>query len=137
MQYKGYKAKIDFDEDDNMLRGEVIGLRDFIIFEGKSIDEIQKSFHTAVDDYLEYCKSRGEKPDKPYSGNFLVRVGQSLHCQISCQAQREGKSLNAWICGKLANALEVALIDGGSNGAPTRAVRAPIPVAPRTHTHQN
>jgi predicted HicB family RNase H-like nuclease len=106
MEYRGYTAKIEFDEEDDTLRGEVIGLRDFIVFEGKSVAEIRKSFRVAVDDYLEYCKSRGEEPDKPYSGNFPVRMGSDLHRKISCQAQKEGKSLNAWVETKLSDALE-------------------------------
>ncbi|HEV3449238.1 MAG TPA: type II toxin-antitoxin system HicB family antitoxin [Gemmataceae bacterium] len=105
MRYKGYTAKIEFDEEDNVIRGEVIGLRDMVIFEVKSVSEIRKAFHTVVDDYLKYCQTRGEEPEKPYSGNFMVRVTKSLHSKISCLAQKEGKSLNAWVEATLSSAV--------------------------------
>lgn len=106
MQYKGYTAKIEWDEDDEILHGKVIGLRDFIIFEGESKAEICRLFHEAVDEYLEDCRSRGKEPDKPYSGNIHVRLGPALHRQAALQADREGKSLNTWIQDTLASALK-------------------------------
>jgi len=32
-----------------------------------------------LDHYLEVCEARGEEPDRPYSGNFLLRMGPGLH----------------------------------------------------------
>ena len=43
MEYKGYFAKVVFDEDANIFHGEVINLRDVITFEGKTVDELRKS----------------------------------------------------------------------------------------------
>jgi predicted HicB family RNase H-like nuclease len=102
MKYKKYTAKIELDEEDNILHGQVIGLRDYIVFEGKTVQELRKSFHAAVDGYLAYCKSRGEDPEKPYSGNIALRIDPNLHWAISAKASEEGKSLNAWIEEKLA-----------------------------------
>jgi predicted HicB family RNase H-like nuclease len=55
MEYKGYSAKVVFDEDANILHGEVINLRDVITFEGETADELEQAFHDSVDDYLEFC----------------------------------------------------------------------------------
>jgi len=106
MHYKGYTAKIEFDNDREAFYGEVIGLRDAIMFEGNSVKELKNSFHTAVNDYLGFCKSRGQEPEKPYSGKFLVRVSPALHRKLSLRAQKEGKSVNAWVEGSLAKAIE-------------------------------
>jgi len=38
-----------------------------------------------------------EKPDKPFSGKFIVRVSPSFHHQIYLKAVQSGKSLNKWI----------------------------------------
>ena len=75
MEYKGYFARVEFDDEANIFHGEVINLRDVISFEGESVDELRKAFIDSVEDYLEFCAERGEDPEKPYSGKFLVRVG--------------------------------------------------------------
>ena len=43
MEYKGYFAKVEFDDDDNIFHGEVINLRDVITFEGETVKELKRS----------------------------------------------------------------------------------------------
>jgi predicted HicB family RNase H-like nuclease len=97
MEYKGYFATVEFDDEANIFHGEVINLRDVITFEGESVDELRRAFTDSVDDYLDFCVERGEDPEKPYSGKFLVRVGPELHKTLVIQARRNGKSLNTWV----------------------------------------
>jgi predicted HicB family RNase H-like nuclease len=65
MQYKGYSGKIENDDDAEIFHGEVIGLRDVITFQGKTVDEIKQAFRESVDDYLEFCVQLGQAPEKP------------------------------------------------------------------------
>jgi len=67
MKYKNYEAFVTYDEDARIFHGEVLHLRDVITFQGESVNELEQAFHDSVDDYLEFCKERGEKPEKPYS----------------------------------------------------------------------
>jgi predicted HicB family RNase H-like nuclease len=97
MEYKGYIAKVDFDPDANLLHGEVAGIRDVVTFQGRSVAEIEKAFKDSVDDYLIFCRKRGEQPDKPCSGKFLVRLAPDLHRKVNMLASASGKSLNAWV----------------------------------------
>ena len=97
MEHKGYFAKVEFDDEANIFHGEIINLRDVITFEGKSVDDLRKAFNESVEDYLEFCAERGEDPEKPYSGKFLVRVGPELHKTLVIQARKNGKSLNTWV----------------------------------------
>lgn len=97
MEYKGYFARVEFDDEANIFHGEVINLRDVITFEGQSVDELRQAFIDSVEDYLEFCAERGEDPEKPYSGKFLVRVGPELHKTLVIQARKNGKSLNTWV----------------------------------------
>jgi len=97
MQYKGYFANVDFDDEAELFHGEVINLRDVITFEGESVRSLRKAFRESVDDYLDFCAERGEDPEKPYSGRFVVRVDPELHKQIALTAKLEGRSLNAWV----------------------------------------
>ena len=63
--------------------------------------EIKKAFRESVDDYLEFCKKRGEEPGKPFSGKLVLRMEPSLHCALAVEARRGKKSLNSLILEKL------------------------------------
>ncbi|MBF0328732.1 MAG: type II toxin-antitoxin system HicB family antitoxin [Nitrospirae bacterium] len=97
LTYKGYTAKVEFDEDAMLFHGEVIGIKDVVTFQGSSVKEIEKSFKHSIDDYLEFCKERGEKPDKPFTGKFVVRLTPDLHRKIYISAARSGESINTWL----------------------------------------
>lgn len=97
MQYKGYLGVVEFDEDDQTFHGRVANIRDVVTFEGDSVNALRQAFRDCVDDCLEFCRSRGEEPEKPYSGKFVTRMAPRLHRLASLAALRERKSLNAWI----------------------------------------
>lgn len=94
---------MSFDDEAEIFHGEVTGIRDVITFQGQSVDELKKAFQELVEDYLAFCAERGEEPEKPFSGRFLLRIDPQLHKQIYFKAKREGKSLNAWVEEKLAS----------------------------------
>jgi predicted HicB family RNase H-like nuclease len=97
MSYGGYEAVIEYDEEAEMLYGEVANLRDVITFQGQSVSELKKAFADSVDDYIAFCKERGETPEKPYSGQFVVRAEPALHKAVAAAAMRAGTSLNKWV----------------------------------------
>jgi predicted HicB family RNase H-like nuclease len=105
MEYKGYFAKVEFDDDDNIFHGEIINLRDVITFEGETVKELKQAFQDSVDDYLDFCAERGEEAEKPYSGKFVVRVEPELHKNITIEARKKGMSLNVWVKKALSRAL--------------------------------
>ncbi len=105
MEYKGYTAQIAFDDETGAFHGEVINLSDVITFQGSSVEELRQEFANSVEDYLEFCKERGEDPEKPFSGRFVVRVNPDLHRQAVTAAIQHGTSLNAWVKETLANAV--------------------------------
>jgi len=78
MKYQGYEAVVSFDEEANIFHGEVINTRDVITFQGSSTDELRKAFEDSVEDYLTFCKERGEEADKPFSGNLVLRIPPEL-----------------------------------------------------------
>jgi predicted HicB family RNase H-like nuclease len=106
MEYKGYIGKVEIDDEVGILYGEVINIRDVITFEGTSVDELQKAFHESVDDYLAFCAERGESPEKPFSGKFVVRLPAELHRKAYIQAKLSDKSLNGWVTEVLQTALQ-------------------------------
>lgn len=97
ISYKGYAGHIEFDDEADLFHGEIIGIRDVITFQGKSVDEIRQAMKDSIEDYLEMCQKHGKKPEKPFSGRLLLRLDTELHRRVACAADREGKSLNKWI----------------------------------------
>ena len=97
MNYKGYEATIECDEDAEIFHGEVADLRDVITFQGKSVAELKKAFAGSIEDYLAFCKRRGEEPEKPFSGQFVVRTDPALHKDVSTAARHAGVSLNKFV----------------------------------------
>ena len=43
MQYKGYTGRVEFDDKADLFHGEVIGLRDVITFQGRTVDEVKQA----------------------------------------------------------------------------------------------
>ncbi len=101
LTYKGYQGKVVFDDEAKIFHGEIINTRDVITFQGKSVDEIENAFRESIDDYLEFCQERGEQPEKPFSGKFVLRMSPNLHQKIYVRASQDGKSLNKWVVEKL------------------------------------
>ncbi len=97
MKYKEYVAKVEFDDESEIFHGEVANLKDVITFQGKSVAELKKAFKDSVEDYLEFCKKRGEAPEKPFSGNFPVRATPEEHQIFYLAAMRSHKSMNLWV----------------------------------------
>ena len=104
MKYKGYQGNVIYDDKAKKFHGEVVGLRDIITFQGTSVKELEKSFKDSINDYLAWCKERGEKPEKTFSGNFNVRIPSKLHAQLSSAAHVHGMSLNAYVLEQLKKA---------------------------------
>lgn len=94
LKYKGYHTKIEFDSETYVLRGKIEGINDFIDFESSDLNAIEKEFHEAVDDYLEFCKEIGKQPEKEYKGTFNVRIAPTLHKQLAIEAMKKDTSLN-------------------------------------------
>lgn len=101
MNYKGYEGIVTFDEDAKIFHGEVIGIKDVITFQGTSVSALEKAFKDSIEDYLTFCKERGEKPEKTFSGNLRVRIPSGLHANLAIEAARKGISLNQLITKKL------------------------------------
>jgi len=104
LEYKGYKGDVELDEEAGVFHGEVLDTRDVITFQGTSVEELERAFRESVDDYLEFCKERGEEPDRPFSGRLMLRLPPELHRRAYVESRRSGKSINQWIVDRLEQA---------------------------------
>lgn len=96
MTYKGYTARIEFDERDNIFVGRVLGVNAIIGFHGETVAELRRDFEAAIDFMIEDCRARGERPEKPASGKLMLRVPPEVHGAALIAAQAAGTSLNQW-----------------------------------------
>jgi len=109
MTYKGYSGQVEFDDEADILHGRVIGIKDVITFEGRTVDDIRVAFHDSVDDYLEFCQELGQEPDKPFSGKLPFRTSPERHRRIYLAAKKAGESINSWMDDVLSEAADEAL----------------------------
>nr|WP_295772101.1 type II toxin-antitoxin system HicB family antitoxin [Rhodoferax sp.] len=98
MTYKGYTARIEFDEGDAIFWGKVLGLpaNTSITFEGETVAQLTQDFHHAVDFYIADCAKAGKEALKPASGKLMLRVSPEVHSAALIAAQANGVSLNQW-----------------------------------------
>lgn len=97
MEYKGYRAKIMFDEDDNIFVGKVIGINDSLNFHGSSVSELTDAFHDSIDNYLEYCRQCSKNPEKEFRGIFNVRISPESHKRAAIEAEKQGVTMNQFV----------------------------------------
>ena len=65
MKYKGYEAKIEYDDEDRLFWGRVINIKDVIVFDGLSVDELEQAVYNVIDEYLADCQAVNKTPEKP------------------------------------------------------------------------
>lgn len=94
MTYKGYSARIEYDDEDGILFGQIAGIVDGVGFHAGSAEGLRQAFHEAVDDHIETCARTGKEPQKPYSGKMMFRVSPDVHRRAALAAENSGKSLN-------------------------------------------
>ncbi len=105
MEHESYRAKIEYDPEIDMFRGEILGLNGGADFYGKSPAELRREFKKSLKAFLDVCEETGISPRKQYSGKFNLRISPELHGEIAVIATVEEKSINQWV----ADALERTL----------------------------
>lgn len=94
MTVDSYNAKIAYDPELDMFRGEILGLSGGADFYGKNPKELKAEFRKSLQVFLDVCREKGIEPRRSYSGKFNLRISQELHERLAIVAQAEGKSIN-------------------------------------------
>src|SRR5260370_38872182 len=97
LRYKGFLGTVEFSEEDDVLFGRVIGIKDHISYEGATIKDLKKDFKEAVDYQIDYCKRNNLPIYKSLTGNFNVRINPELHQKIARASSEKGISLNKYV----------------------------------------
>ncbi|MBR2209384.1 MAG: hypothetical protein IJ859_11305 [Synergistaceae bacterium] len=77
LEYKGYYAKVEIDFEAQEFYGELYGITDYVDFISdmkEGMPGIIREFHSAVDDYIEFCAEVGKTPAKPKLELELMRA---------------------------------------------------------------
>ena len=91
LEYKGYHTKVEYISENNTLYGKIEGINDLVTFEVSNLNDVEKEFHEAVDDYLAFCEQIGQAPEKEYKGTFNIRIQPNLHRRLSLEADKENE----------------------------------------------
>jgi len=94
MTFDGYQAKIEYDSELDLFRGEILGLNGGADFYGKNPKELRSEFKKSLQTYLDVCAEKGIEPRRSFSGKFNLRISPELHERLAIVAQAEGKSIN-------------------------------------------
>lgn len=94
MTLDGYQAKIEYDAELDMFRGEILSLNGGADFYGKNTKELRTEFKKSLKVFLAVCRVKGIEPRRNYSGKFNLRIPADLHEKLAIVAQAEGKSIN-------------------------------------------
>ena len=89
-----YHAKIEYDEELDLFRGEILGLNGGADFYGRNPKELRAAFKKSLQVFLDVCKEKGLAPRRNFSGKFNLRIPPELHEKLAIQAQAQGKSIN-------------------------------------------
>ena len=103
MNVDGYNARIEYDPDTDMFRGEILGLNGGADFFGKNPKELRQEFKKSLAVFLQVCAEKGIEPRRNYSGKFNLRIPPELHERLAIAAQAEGKSINTLAAEALAS----------------------------------
>ena len=104
MRHNEYEAVVEYDDDAAVFHGDVVNLHDVVTFQGRSVEELRQAFADSIADYLDFCRTRGEEPEQPYSGQISVEVDPALHRAVVSAARRSGITPDEWVSQALARA---------------------------------
>jgi len=107
LTYKGYHGSIEPSLKDKNLQGRVLFIHEEVVYQSETLDGIQSSFEKAIDEYLTRCLANNTIPERPFRGQFNVRIAPDLHKSAALRAEQERTSLNSIVV----NALRAYLKD--------------------------
>ncbi len=64
LTYKGYTAKIEFSDDDNVFVGRLVGIDDIVMFDAETVEGLKDSMRESVDFYIEVNERDSNKSTK-------------------------------------------------------------------------
>jgi hypothetical protein len=73
-KYDKYFGSIGFCIDSNCFYGEVLGINSLVNYEAETLEQLEKEFIYAVEDYLRDCLKRGLKPEISVTNTGSLKI---------------------------------------------------------------
>jgi len=105
LSHRGYHGSIEPSVRDGHLKGHILFIDELITYTASTIPALQQAFMSTVDNYLADCANSGKLPQRPFKGQFNVRIAPDLHQTAVLRAEAEGTSLNNVVVRALQNYL--------------------------------
>ena len=78
MTVDGFNAKIEYDEELDLFRGEILGLNGGADFYGKNPKELRTEFKKSLQVFLDVCKEKGIDPDSERGRKLLYGMSTQI-----------------------------------------------------------
>jgi len=65
LRYRNYTGSTLYSTEDKLFHGKIIGISDFVLYEGVDHAKLEENFRLAVDEYLSFCAIEGKAPNCP------------------------------------------------------------------------
>jgi predicted HicB family RNase H-like nuclease len=65
LHHRGYDGSVLYSAEDKVLHGRLLGIRNFIIYEGDDLTSLEATFKQAIDEYIADCEQLGCRPAIP------------------------------------------------------------------------
>ena len=95
--YKNFRTNVAYDEEEKYYYGKLEGIEDFVNFGTENIDKIIEEFHSAVDDYLEYCAEISKVPKPAVKPKYNLEIKSDLYDSIKIAAEKSGANVENFI----------------------------------------
>ena len=82
VSYRGYDGSIIHDPEDHLYHGKILGIRDFVIYHGETLEEAEAIFRKAVDEYLSDLEKEGKEPPNPFA-SLLAQIPHELQVKAA------------------------------------------------------
>ena len=105
LEHKGYLGAVRYSLADNVLYGEVVGIRGSILYHGSNLDDLKRDFESAVEHYLSCCEGEDIAPQPPCHGALNVQISPAIHKQLQIYASNNNKTQGQTIEDALRNYL--------------------------------
>lgn len=61
VEYRGYIGSIEYDLEDELHYGKLLNIDDLVNYHADNIIDLEKQFHNAVDDYIDFKIQIGKR----------------------------------------------------------------------------
>ncbi len=94
LHYGDYDGSVLYDAEDQIYHGKIIGIRDFVLYDGENLETLEHNFREAVQQYLRFSKEDGKQPETPFAA-MHINFPSDLHRRASLFAEEHDLDLSA------------------------------------------